>query len=55
MLLRHSLQLEAEAAAVERAVQSVLQQGNRTKDLAGDGPWVKTVAMGDLVIAALGA
>lgn len=53
MLLRHSLQLETEAAAVESAVQSVLQQGHRTKDLAGAGPWVKTTEMGDLVIAAL--
>jgi 3-isopropylmalate dehydrogenase len=54
MLLRHSLKLEAEAAAVERAVQTVLRQGHRTKDLAGDGPWLNTKAMGDRVIAALG-
>ncbi len=53
MLLRHSLKLEAEAAAVERAVQTVLRQGHRTKDLAGDGPWLNTKAMGDRVIAAL--
>lgn len=53
MLLRHSLQLESEAAQVEAAVQKVLQAGHRTKDLAGNGPWVKTQAMGDLVIAAL--
>lgn len=54
MLLRHSLKLEAEAAAVERAVQTVLRQGHRTKDLAGDGAWLNTKAMGDRVIAALG-
>jgi len=55
MLLRHSLKLEQEAAAVEAAVHRVLKQGHRTKDLAAkDAPWVKTTAMGDLVIAALG-
>lgn len=54
MLLRHSLQLESEAALVESAVQKVLQAGHRTKDLAGNGPWVNTQKMGDLVIAALG-
>lgn len=35
MLLRHSFQLEAEAACVENAVSSVLAQGARTADLAG--------------------
>jgi 3-isopropylmalate dehydrogenase len=55
MLLRHSLHLEAEAAVVEKAVDAVLQQGHRTKDLAAkDGPWVTTSEMGRLVIAALG-
>ncbi len=55
MLLRHSLKLEAEAAAVEQAVQSVMQQGHRTKDLAANGSWVRTTEMGDLVIGALSA
>lgn len=55
MLLRHSLKLEQEAVAVEQAVRQVLQQGHRTKDLAGTGSWVKTTPMGDLVIAALGS
>ena len=37
MLLRYSLELEDEAAAVEQAVQGVLAEGYRTKDIAGDG------------------
>lgn len=54
MLLRHSLKLEAEAVLIEQAVQKVLNQGHRTKDLAAkDAPWLKTAAMGDAVIAAL--
>jgi 3-isopropylmalate dehydrogenase len=35
MLLRHSFQLEKEAACVENAVSAVLAQGARTSDLAG--------------------
>ncbi len=54
MLLRHSLNLETEAAAVEKAVDQVLEAGHRTADLAGAGPSVGTIQMGDLVIAALG-
>lgn len=54
MLLRHSLKLEQEAAAVERAVDQVLQAGHRTKDLAPKSPnTIGTVKMGDLVLAAL--
>ena len=34
MLLRHSLNLEAEAAVIETAVKNVLAQGFRTADLA---------------------
>lgn len=37
MLLRHSLGLEAEASAVEQAVQLALTRGNRTADLARPG------------------
>jgi 3-isopropylmalate dehydrogenase len=56
MLLRHSLSLEAEAVAVEQAVQAVLKAGHRTKDLAAAGdPFVPTTQMGDLVVQALGA
>ncbi|MFO1407507.1 MAG: 3-isopropylmalate dehydrogenase [Steroidobacteraceae bacterium] len=37
MLLRHSLGLEAEAAAVEAAVESALRAGLRTADIAAPG------------------
>lgn len=37
MLLRHSFQLEREASRVEQAVQAVLADGHRTKDLAKPG------------------
>jgi 3-isopropylmalate dehydrogenase len=35
MMLRHSFQLEAEAASIEKAVSIVLARGARTADLAG--------------------
>lgn len=50
MLLRHSLNLETEAVAVEQAVDRVLEAGHRTADLAGGGASVGTTKMGDLVI-----
>lgn len=53
MLLRHSLHLETEAAAVESAVDRVLEAGHRTADLAGGGPSVGTEMMGELVVAQL--
>lgn len=37
MLLRHSFQLEREAACIESAVQAVLGAGHRTRDLARGG------------------
>ncbi|NDJ75830.1 MAG: 3-isopropylmalate dehydrogenase, partial [Chloroflexi bacterium] len=37
MLLRHSLGLEAEATAVEAAVEGTLASGARTADIAGEG------------------
>ncbi len=56
MLLRHSLGLEAEAQAVERAVSAVLDDGHRTADLTTEGQAaVTTGQMGDLVIEALGS
>src|SRR5215471_11861402 len=52
MLLRHSFQLEAEAAAVESAVREVLSAGHRTRDLAEKGhASVNTDKMGQLVAA----
>ena len=50
MLLRHSLRLEAEAAAVEAAVAAVLKEGYRTRDIAEEGKQqVGTQEMGDLI------
>lgn len=54
LLLRHSLGLEEEAAAVEAAVQSTLSKGLRTRDLVGPGEEaVNTRAMGAAVVEAL--
>lgn len=50
MLLRHSLDLNAEAEAVETAVERVLQTGHRTRDIAGEGTAVGTEEMGTLVL-----
>ena len=36
MLLRHGLEREAEAAALEAAVDGALEAGLRTRDLGGD-------------------
>ncbi|PWG61307.1 3-isopropylmalate dehydrogenase [Sediminicurvatus halobius] len=56
MLLRYSLDEGALADRVEAAVGRVLGQGLRTPDIAGEGePVVGTTAMGDAVVAALGA
>jgi 3-isopropylmalate dehydrogenase len=52
LLLRHSFQLETEAASVESAVSAVLNQGARTADLvqAGQIP-ISTSEMGRRVVA----
>ncbi len=50
MLLRHSLDLETEAAAVEAAVDRALAGGARTKDLGGG---LSTSGMGQAVLAGL--
>lgn len=54
LLLRHSLNLEQEAVCIETAVDRVLQQGYRTRDIAGNGPSIGTIEMGTKVIEALG-
>ena len=55
MLLRHSFQLENEAASVEAAVREVLANGARTRDLAGPGqPSIGTQEMGELVAGRIG-
>ncbi|MBT8203243.1 MAG: 3-isopropylmalate dehydrogenase, partial [Acidimicrobiia bacterium] len=53
LALRHSLGLEAEAAAIEAAVHTVIDDGLRTPDIAAGGASVGTVEMTDAVIAAL--
>jgi len=55
MLLRYSLELEDEAQAVENAVEAVLAEGYRTKDIHGDGSTlVGTREMGDLIAERIG-
>ncbi len=53
MLLRHALRLDAEAAAVEGAVERVLADGARTADVAAGRPALSTTAFGDRVVTAL--
>jgi 3-isopropylmalate dehydrogenase len=53
MMLRHSLDLAREAAAIESAVASVLDAGHRTCDIAAGKSAVSTREMGDLVVEAL--
>jgi 3-isopropylmalate dehydrogenase len=48
MLLRHSLGLEAEARAIEAAVQSTLEAGQFTADLGAKSP-LSTVQMGEAI------
>lgn len=55
MLLRHSLKREAEAVAIEQAVDRILAKGHRTADLAAGGASVGTVEMGSMVLAELNA
>ncbi len=50
MLLRHSLGLNDEAAAVEQVVAATLKAGHRTKDIAAGGASVSTTEMGDIVV-----
>ena len=51
LLLRHSLGLEQEAAAIERAVSQVLDEGYRTADMMADGcTKVGCTAMGDAIL-----
>jgi 3-isopropylmalate dehydrogenase len=54
MLLRHSFQLEEEAASIENAAKQVLAAGHRTRDLAEkSAASVSTQQMGDLVVQQL--
>jgi 3-isopropylmalate dehydrogenase len=54
LLLRHSLGLEQEAAAVEAAVAAVIRKGTRTRDLAAPGEsWEDTATVGAAVADAV--
>ena len=53
MLLRHSLGLEAEAAAVEQAVAAALDGGHFTADLAAQGQALSTRQAAQAVLAQL--
>ncbi len=53
LLLRYSLGLVESADQVELAVDEVIAAGARTRDIAQGGSWIKTLEMGDAVIAAL--
>ena len=54
MALRYSLDLDSEADALEKAVQDVLNEGLRTKDILSEGKKeVSTSAMGDAIISKL--
>ncbi len=54
MMLRHSFQLEDEAASIENAVKQVLAAGHRTRDLVEKGAAsVSTQQMGDVVLQQL--
>jgi 3-isopropylmalate dehydrogenase len=54
MLMRYSLEKPEVATAIERAVETVLEQGLRTGDIYSEGcKRVGTAEMGDAVVAAL--
>jgi 3-isopropylmalate dehydrogenase len=55
MMLRHSMEQNAAAALIEKAVTNVLESGMRTADIAipGQSP-IGTDAMGDAIVKALG-
>jgi 3-isopropylmalate dehydrogenase len=56
MLLRYSLDRRDDADRVERAVQRVLEQGHRTRDIAEPGgKTIGTREMGNLIVGALEA
>jgi len=54
MLMRYSLNMGREADRVDAAVSRVLEQGHRTRDIAGaGGKTVGTREMGDLIVGEL--
>lgn len=55
MLLRHSFELEREAACIEKSVATVLESGVRTADLARDRAPISTTEMGRRVVEVVSA
>jgi 3-isopropylmalate dehydrogenase len=56
LLLRYSFDMEAEAAAIEAAVERVLAKAGRTPDIAESGrKQISTAEMGDVLLAELAA
>lgn len=53
MMLRFSSEHQEAATAIENAIEKVLEQGFRTKDIARGGGFVSTVEMGDLIVKAI--
>jgi 3-isopropylmalate dehydrogenase len=53
LMLRHSFGLEAEAKAIELAVEKTVADGIRTADIAGGAKAVGTKAMGQAILARL--
>ena len=53
LMLRHSLECPRAADAVDAAVSRALDDGIRTRDIAGDGPSAGTSEMGDAIVARL--
>jgi 3-isopropylmalate dehydrogenase len=54
MLLRHSLELEEEAQALEHAIHRTIANGVRTADIASDGGSIATTTeMTDAIIQQL--
>ncbi len=53
MMLRHSLQMTAEAEAIEEVTSRVLREGYRTRDIAGNGPYIGTTEMGNRIVEGL--
>ena len=52
MALKYSLDLDSEADSLEKAVQAVLNDGLRTKDILSEGmKETSTSAMGDAIIS----
>lgn len=55
MALRHSLGLDDEADAIERAVDAVLDDGLRTADISRGAPAVDTATMGGAIVTTIAA